>query len=224
MAKRTPAQGGGNRARTPQQIEQSRLQREAAQRETQVQRQIKTAAAIAPSSLRESFGDLASIDILERRMENPDADMVLPIRLKDEPAAATDPLGLNRRWYLRWFNTSLPNRFHSATAQLGYVPVLWTELQDREQVTNAHAGSDQVRRGDRGVEVLCKIPMAAYRKIKAVQQAKRERGMTPKALREQVAAAAIKQGLDPERDESVGGIVGSIKVGRDRLISEEDAL
>jgi hypothetical protein len=197
-----------------------RVQREAREREKQSQRRANPPQS--PQAMREAFKDLDSIEILDRRLTNPEADMVLPIRLKDEPTDAQDPLGQQRKWYLRWFNTAIPNRFHTATASQGYTPVTWDELQNREIVSNPFNGSDQVRRGDRGVEVLCKMPMVYYLAIKKKQREKHNRGMQPKALREQVARAAEKAGLDPTQNDEVGQIVGDIKVGRERLVSALD--
>jgi hypothetical protein len=206
--------------KTPVQKHTERVQREARDRERQTQRRANPPQS--PEQMREAFKDLDSIDILDRRLTNPEAELVLPIRLKDEPSHAQDPQGAKRRWYLRWFNTSIPNRFHSATASQGYVPVLWEELQDREIVSNAFGGSDQVRRGDRGVEVLCKMPLVYYLAIKKKQREKHDRAMSPKALRNAVAREAVKAGLDPEQHEEVGQIVGDIKVGRERLVSALD--
>lgn len=206
--------------KTADQQMRERLAKESTERAVTTRR-IAT-PAVSATDLHEAFSDLESIDVLDRRLKNPNADEVLPIRLVDEPPQNADPLGVKRKWYLRWFNTAIPNRFHAATASLGYVPVLWKELQNREIVHNAFVGSDQVRRGERGVEVLCKMPMAYYTAIKAKQREKHNRRMTPKALREQVASEAVKRGLDPEQDDSVGGIIGDIRERRDRVVSPDD--
>jgi len=206
--------------KTPVQKHTERVQREAKQREQQTQRRANPPQS--PEQMREAFKDLDSIDILDRRLTNPEAETVLPIRLTDEPTYAQDPEGRKRRWYLRWFNTSIPNRFHSATAAQGYVPVLWTELQDKEIVSNAFAGSDQVRRGDRGLEVLCKMPLVYYLAIKKKQRDRHNRSLQPKAMREAVAREAMKAGLDPDQNDEVGQIVGDIKTGRERLVSALD--
>jgi hypothetical protein len=206
--------------KTPQQIESERLKKNADERARAARRRANPTAS--PEAMREAFKDLDSIDILDRRLTNPEADQVLPIRLKDEPSHVADPDGRQRKWYLRWFNTSIPNRFHTAKATQGYTAVQWDELQDREIVSNAFAGSDQVRRGDRGVEVLCKMPLVYYYAIKKKQREKRDRAMTPKALREAVTREALKAGLDPDQHDDVGGIVGEIKLGRETLVSSLD--
>jgi hypothetical protein len=45
--------------------------------------------------------------------------------------------------------------------------------------------------------------------------------MTGRALKESAIAAAVARGLSPEDTEAVGEVVGSIKVGRDRLVSPD---
>jgi hypothetical protein len=210
----------GNRTQTPAQQEALTLAREAATRSRESKRRANP--EVSTEALHEAFAGLEALDILDRRLENPTAPTVLPIRLVDEPTELQDPHGKKRRWYLHWFNTSIPNRFHSATASLGYTPVLWEELQDREIIANAFAGSPQVRRGDRGVEVLCKIPLPYYLAIKKKQQAARARTTTPRAMRDEALAAAAKAGLDGEMDPSIGGVVGDIKLGRERLVSADD--
>ena len=209
-----------NKDKTPFQAGAETLQKEAAQRTRDSKR--RASAPVTTEALHESFAGLEALEVLDRRLENPDAPNVLPIRLKDEPTEAQDPEGRKRRWYLRWFNAAMPNRFHSATASLGYTPVLWEELQNREIVANAFDGSPQVRRGDRGIEVLCKIPLPYYLAIKKKQREKRARSVTPRAMQQEVMAAAAKAGLDPDLDPSIGGIVGEIKVGRERLVSADD--
>jgi hypothetical protein len=183
-------------AKSPQEIEKARLDKNAKDRERRTQKAATTTSS--PSMMREAFKDLDAIDILDRRLTNPEADLVLPIRLKGEPSHVDDPHGHHRTWYLRWFNSSIPNRLHTATASLGYTPVEWEELQDREVVSNPFTGSNQVRRGDRGVEVLCKMPMTYYTAIKEKQRAKHNRAMTPKALQRAIEREAVKAGLDPD--------------------------
>jgi hypothetical protein len=183
-------------AKSPQEIEKAKLDKAAKDRERRTLKRATTTST--PSMMKEAFKDLDAIDILDRRLTNPEADLVLPIRLKGEPSHVDDPHGHNRTWYLRWFNTSIPNRFHTATASLGYTPVKWDELQDREIISNAFTASEQVRRGDRGVEVLCKMPMTYYTAIKEKQRAKHNRAMTPKALQRAIEREAVKAGLDPD--------------------------
>jgi hypothetical protein len=183
-------------AKSPQEIEKAKLDKAAKDRERRTQK--RATPASTPTMMREAFKDLDAIDILDRRLTNPEADLVLPIRLKGEPSHVDDPHGHHRTWYLRWFNTSIPNRFHTVTASLGYTPVKWDELQDREIVSNAFTSSEQVRRGDRGTEVLCKMPMTYYTAIKAKQRGKHDRAMTPKALRAAIEREAAKAGLDPD--------------------------
>jgi hypothetical protein len=210
----------GNKTPTDFQKQAATLTKDAAARSRESRRRANP--EVSTEALHAAFEGLEALEVLDRRLENPSSPTVLPIRLVDEPTELQDPHGKKRRWYLHWFNTSIPNRFHSAVASLGYTPVLWEELQNREIVANAFDGSPQVRRGDRGVEVLCKIPLPYYLAIKKKQQAARARTTTPRAMRDEALAAAAKAGLDGEMDPSIGGVVGDIKLGRERLVSAED--
>lgn len=158
--------------------------------------------------LREEFADFPRLDVLERRLVNPEIPTSVPIRLKDEPPEHEDPTGARRRWYLRWINTSMPNRFHTVKTQRGYVPVLWEELQDKEQISDRFEGAREVRRGDRGQEVLCKIPLPYYLMIKARErEALLKRAQSRTAMQDDLSTAAASRYGD-EAAETVRGFVG----------------
>jgi hypothetical protein len=181
--------------------------------------------------LAEQFADFPRIDVLNRRLEDPELPGSLPIRLKDEPSMAVDPTGARRRWYLRWINTALPQRFHTATQAMGYVPVTWDELDSPDMIADRYEGAREVRRGDRGVEVLVKIPLPAYEYLKREQQRRRDARSKPAAVREELRqGAADAAQADPERfgvsaDEAAhiaGGLVGDIQIGHERHTLIED--
>lgn len=129
------------------------------------------------AAIKAEFPDFEGIQVLERRFTHPDLPGSLPIRLRDEPAHVDDPSGAHRRWYLRWIKGDEPGRFSLITDAMGYVPVRMTELQNPQAVAGMIAKSDDgyVRRGDRGQEILVKIPLKAYTLIKRQQQERRAR-------------------------------------------------
>src|SRR5574342_129470 len=130
----------------------------------------------ADTALLERFKDYPGLKAIERRLENPDLPGSLPIRLKDEPPYSEDPTGTRRKWYLRWINGNIEGRFAHVTDAMGYVPVRVDELQDANHITGLHEAKDGVvRRGDRGQEVLVKMPLALYTEIKRRQQEIRAR-------------------------------------------------
>lgn len=155
----------------------------------------KKAPAGPDTALLEKYKDFPGIAVLERRMESPDLPGSLPIRLKDEPAYLEDPQGKKRLWYLRWVNGGQEGRFSQVTDSMGYVPVRIEELQNRESVMGLAESKDGiVRRGDRGQEVLVKMPLELYTAIKRKQQDFRtRRSRNVKAMREDVANAAGRE-------------------------------
>lgn len=180
-----------------------------AKKRTDVIRQPLDAALLA------EFADFPNIDVLERRLVNPEVPGTLPIRLKDEPAEHDDPKGLARKWYLRWVNTTIPGRYSGMTTGRGYVPVAWDELQDLEQITERHEGAAHVRRGEKGQEVLVKMPLKLYLEIKRRERARidaRSRSVT--AIKSELAAAA-ESAFGDQAAEAVQGFVGEVKEGRE---------
>lgn len=153
--------------------------------------------APSPDSLRERFKDFASMDIIERRFLDPNDPGSLPILLNDEDAACCvnsdhqnklkpnaticnvrDPEGGRcgrpvRRWFVRWFNLAESNR-SSAMRAKGYQAVELSELKDKDDVADLYRQAGEatplVRRGDRGQEILAKMPLEAFVKIKRLQR------------------------------------------------------
>jgi uncharacterized protein YukE len=124
------------------------------------------------ADLREEFKDLPNIDVLERGVLE-GAEASDDIRLLDEPPVHADPHGVQRKWRCKWFNHGKEGQAYKATA-LGYIKVLRAELRDAESLAASGPQSDQfVRRGDRGLEVLYKIPMKIYVHRQKRQAAKR---------------------------------------------------
>jgi hypothetical protein len=138
------------------------------------------------------YKNFPGIKVLSRRLENPDLPGSLPIRLKDEPDYLRDPQGKKRIWYLRWINAAENGRWATVTDAMGYVPVQRDELQNAEAITGLSESKDGiVRRGDKGQEVLVKMPLELYTAIKARQQEQRKRrARNVKAVREDIAQAA----------------------------------
>lgn len=105
------------------------------------------------SALRAQLGDYPAVDVLERRLLNPFGIPSEPIRLQNQPYPME----------LRWINKGIPNRYHEVTRYGGYVPVKASELADRNEVSDLVESPDGfVTRGERGEEVLMKMPKAAY--------------------------------------------------------------
>lgn len=163
-------------------------------------------------ALLERFKDYPAIDVITRRFVDPNDPGSLPILLADEaPDACVSSDHQNklrdnaaschickqpaRRWYVRWVNTQWEGRWAAIKAK-GYVPVEVKELKDEQDVADLvkkaeGSGSVYVRRGDRGHEVLCKMPLELFNYIKRAQREKVSlRSNSKKAMRDDLAEAA----------------------------------
>jgi hypothetical protein len=147
------------------------------------------------AELLTKYKDFKGINVIERRLQDPDLPGSVPIRLKDEPAYLQDPLGKKRKWYVRWINGAEAGRFALVTETMGYVPVLRDELQHSDGLMGLSDSKDGiVRRGDRGNEVLVKMPLELYTAIKRKQEDKRQRrARNVKSVREDLANMAGAQ-------------------------------
>lgn len=159
----------------------------------------------------ERFKDFPAIDVISRRFENPNDPGSLPILLKDEdrhscinsehqnrlkPGATKCHLCKKpaRQWYVRWFNLSQEGRNAQMRAK-GYIKVEVKELQDADDVSDLIKDGDRfVRRGDKGQEVLAKMPLEIYTEIKRRQRAEREtRALSVRQLKSDLAEAAGRE-------------------------------
>jgi len=112
------------------------------------------------AQLLQEHADYPGIEVFERRVVEGVAASG-DIRLKGETPVSEDPQGEQRYWHLRWFNGTKEGRLQQAL-QEGYVKVQWDELQSREMVVSEDKTDGFVRKGDRGQEVLHKIPRKLY--------------------------------------------------------------
>ncbi len=141
--------------------------------------------------LLKRFAEYPAIDVISRRLMDPNDPGSLPILLTDESANACinsqHQLSLRpgagkchlcrkpaRKWYVRYINANVEGRWAQIKAK-GYVPVEVKELKDEQDVadliqTAEKTGQIYVRRGDKGHEILCKIPLELYLYIKRQQR------------------------------------------------------
>lgn len=171
---------------------------------------------IDKAALLERFKDYPAFDVLERRFSDPNDPGSLPILLKDEANDAcinSDHQGRmregatvchlckkpTRMWMVRWVNTGIEGRWGQIKSK-GYVRVELSELKDSNDVSDlvrqkedggAMDGKVFVRRGDRGGEVLCKMPLEIYNYLKRAQrETQRVRNNSKKAMASDLAEAA----------------------------------
>lgn len=197
-----------------------------------------------PKAIAARFKDFASIDVLSRRFLDPHDPGSLPILLKDEavdacvnsdhmnrlkPGAVTCHVCKKpaRQWYVRWFNLASEGRNGQMRAK-GYVVVEVKELMDSGDVADLYSDrSDKdklVRRGDRGMEVLAKMPLEAYSYIKGRQrEAWNARALSGKKLKADLAEAAGAELGDEAGQNFHDGEISIEKMVRSRTTLGEEA-
>lgn len=183
----------------------------------------KATAAGLDASLLEKYKDFPGVKVLARRLEHPDLPGSLPIRLVDEPDYLKDPAGKRRKWYLRWINVAENGRYAVVVDSMGYVPVKINELQNADAITGLSESKDGiVKRGDKGQEVLVKMPLELYTAIKARQQdARQRRARNVKAVREDLANAAGGEFGSQAGDFMHDDLNVEVKRGKRTTIAEE---
>jgi hypothetical protein len=192
---------------------------------------VKVAAKVAPpdpKALLERYKDFPSIDVISRRFNNPNDPGSLPILLKDEDAACCTNTDHQRRlrpnatvchlcdrparkWYVRYFNLASEGR-NAQMRSKGYQTVRIAELMDADDIGDLYTEKKDgvVRRGDRGQEVLGKMPLPLFLEIKRRQEDERmARAISAKAIRSDLEEAAGKD-LGDEAGQSLKD--GVIKV------------
>jgi hypothetical protein len=201
----------------PKKKTQDVLIRESRIRARQANEAEQEARAVSPEALAKKFAEFEGIEVAERRLANPDIWHSVAQRLVDEPSFGEDPHGLRARWALRWINTATPNRYSHVIGNLGYVPVPWEELRDADKLAGAFHDGPFVRRGDKGVELLVKMPKELFVAIKARQREVARQASTPEGLQRAAQADAAARGAD------AGAIVGTIKAGAPETLTAENS-
>ncbi len=112
-------------------------------------------------SLEDEFKDYPAISVIARRVVNGIAASA-DIRLTRDATVEDEA---QRYWTLRWFNLGRENRAQEM-ADRGWERVEWEELQNIESIASGVRQDKFVRRGDRGLEVLGKMPRRLFEHVK----------------------------------------------------------
>ena len=175
-------------------------------------------------ALKEEFADYPAINIFERRaMVGVNANTA--IRLKGDPDVVVDPQGERCYWHLRWFNFAIEGRAQRAGDE-GYLKVAWDDLADQDSVTTGDRTKSYVCKGERGTEVLCKIPRKLY-DYKKRRDAARQQGLltSESRMRDHVAnGVAAMAGRSGDNADQAGtfaqrGIEMTIKPGEKETVT-----
>lgn len=195
-----------------------------------------------PAAIAERFKDFPNIEVLTRRFSDPSDPGSLPILLKDDPdGACVNSEHMNRLkpgatkchicknparlWYVRWANFGMEGRAAQIRAK-GYAGVEIKELKDTDDVADLFRSDKDtlVRRGDRGQEILVKVPLEAYNYIKGKQRESwNARAMSGKQVTADLAEAAGAE-LGDEAGQSIhDGAITVEKLTRTRSTLGDEA-
>lgn len=154
--------------------------------------------------------DPKMVEIWERRIINPNPSFAQEIHLKQSG------------WMTRWINTkAYPGRLQLAREQ-GYMPVKPDELKDTSEIVDLQTSPEgYVVRGDRGEEILMKIPEAVYKKVQRRKVELYNRQYEGKRFKEGIQSAAGEQ-YSGDHAEAVGLLKGTIKFGTERVAATEE--
>ena len=144
---------------------------------------------------------LPSISVLERRLQNPFGDGSPAVRLK-QPG-----------WTLHVVNGALrPGRYHDVTRNKGWVPVEATEVDGDPMDFGFDVKEGRVVRGERGQEVLVKMPTRDYQEIMQAKDAHNKRLVGGRAVK----SAAVERTAKEHGDEAADLIDRSITFSASR--------
>jgi hypothetical protein len=142
------------------------------------------------------------IDVLERRLRNPGRDATLPtIELRDQP----EPMRT------RWVNSGEDGRFSEVTGVKGWEPVRFEEVVNVRSIGGARKSEEGFFvRGRHGEEVLCKIPVYYYDKIKMAEADRRNRRSQSASQTKEKVTEKVAQQFGDEGADRFQKLVGSI--------------
>jgi len=132
---------------------------------------------------------LPRISVLERRLQNPFGDGSPAVRLK-APG-----------WTLHVVNSGLrAGRYHDVTRNKGWVPVEIGEIDGDPMDFGFDVKDGRIVRGERGQEVLVKMPTRDYAEIQMSKDAHNKRQVGGKAVKQAAVDKAAKEYGDQAAD------------------------
>jgi hypothetical protein len=122
------------------------------------------------------------IEVLQRRLQSPFGAPAVSITLR-EPG-----------WEPRWFNAAIAADHIWRAKENGWMPVKPAELADPDQIGGFTTSPDGfVVRGEKGQELLMRLPTDWRKQIQAKKTEQNTRNMRPGAMKREVAEAAGKK-------------------------------
>jgi hypothetical protein len=129
------------------------------------------------------------VSVLERRLQNPFGDGSPAVTLK-EPG-----------WVVHVINTQLkPGRYHDVVRNKGWVPVEPNDLDGAAEDYGFDVREGRIVRGERGVEVLMKMPEGEFKQIQMAKDRHNRRLVSPRTMKAAVVESAAGQYSDQAAD------------------------
>lgn len=119
----------------------------------------------------ETYEHFPDVEVLDRRLLDPDINASVPIRFTDETSLSpyAEP-----KYYKRWVDTWQESRVLTLTQRGGYRKAEWSMLADRSDISDRHEATDTfVRRGEKGRYLLLFMPYKQWTAIKTAQAHRR---------------------------------------------------
>lgn len=132
---------------------------------------------------------LPRVSVLERRLQNPFGDGSPKVELRDPG------------WVVHIINTlARPGRYHDVVRNKGWVPVEPADLEGQAEDYGFDVRENRVVRGERGTEVLMKMPAEDYAKIQMAKDAHNKAKTSPARLKRDVVEQTAAQHGDEAGD------------------------
>ena len=151
------------------------------------------------------------VEILNRRLQSPHGAPSAPVAFKEAG------------WEARWFNAAIASDHVWRAKQNGWTPVLPAELADPEQIGGYVLSPEgYVTRGERGQELLMKLPSEWRKQIQQAKVQKNLDAMRPGRTKRDLTEAAGKHLGDQAADaiDRKVSIVGDVTDQYERMHSD----
>ena len=127
-----------------------------------------------------------TVSVIERRLQNENV-----FRVSSQPI----PLKHAKQWMIRWENTEIAtDHLWNLLHNLGWAYCEIDDLACDIQEIGAFAQDGKIVRGERGKEILMKMPMKDYQRLqKAKDLANRQATFGKKQVKEAIIAGASKE-------------------------------
>jgi hypothetical protein len=141
------------------------------------------------------------VTVLERRLQNPFGD--------SSPAVALKAPG----WVVHVINTTLkPGRYHDVVRNKGWVPVLPEDLDGAAEDYGFDVRDGRIVRGERGHEVLMKMPATDYQQIQMAKDRVNRAQVSPRRMK----AAVIEQAAGQYSDQAAAYLEQNVTIKTER--------